>query len=248
MATQSANVRWTYAERVTRSYARSLPALHRVLSRRFPQALWMGNAARREVALTFDDGPHPIDTPALLDVLACQNVRATFFNTGLAYQHNHADARALARDMVAASHQIALHGLSHQPFLHERLRPFVSGLRRLQQWVADATGSALSNFIDVRPPFGLFTNDSLAAMAGAGFRPVMWSSVPFHWHQTFDEAVDQVQRELQPGAIIVLHEGMDAGPNVVALANAVIQRARDAGYTFVTVDDMWRRQREGVCP
>jgi peptidoglycan/xylan/chitin deacetylase (PgdA/CDA1 family) len=230
---------WTYTQRLTRQYARALPSLHRVLRQLFPQALWMGHAAHNEIALTFDDGPHTKDTPALLNVLARHNVRATFFNTGSAFAHQ----RQLAGEMLGAGHQIALHGMQHQPFVHERLHPFVDGLRRLQAQMADATAFEPLHFVDVRPPYGVFTPHALTAMRHAGFRPVMWSSVPFHWHQTFDEAIVQVRRELVPGAIIVLHEGMTIGPSVVDLADAVVCVARDAGYRFVTVQEMWARQR-----
>ena len=230
--------RSTVADRLARQWAKALPSLHQTLSRRFPQALWRGDTARNEIALTFDDGPHSKDTPALLALLAKHAVQATFFNTGTAFAAN----GALAHDVVAAQHQIALHGMLHQPFLHERFRPFIVGLQQLQSLLADATGLPSAQFVDVRPPYGLFTPASLMAMRQAGFRPVMWSSVPFHWHQTFDETLAQVRRELQPGAIIVLHEGMTTGPSVIALADTVIQMAKDAGYTFVTVNAMWRRR------
>lgn len=228
------NTHWTTYERLARRYSRTLPVLHRVLSQRFPEALWLGDPGRAEVALTFDDGPHPNDTPALLNVLARHGLRATFFNTGTAFDGN----QTLARAVITAGHQIALHGMVHQPFLHERLRPFVCGLLELQRALSVATGAMPARFADVRPPFGIFTPHTLTALRQAGLRPVMWSSVPFHWHQTFDETLAQVRRDLRPGAIIVLHEGMPTGPNVAALADAVIRLVRDTGYRFVTVSEM----------
>lgn len=73
---------------------------------------------------------------------------------------------------------------------------------------------------DVRPPYGLFTPPVLDALLRHRYRPVMWSIVPFHWHQMFDEAVVQVERQLGAGALIVLHEGMRAGSDVARLAEA----------------------------
>lgn len=224
---------------VQRRYALLLPGIHRRLSRRFPNALWSGDPDRPEVALTFDDGPHLHDTPALLNVLAHHDVRATFFNCGTQF----AAQPTVGRDMAQAGHQIALHGYFHKPFLHQAVAPFLGELCDLQAMIADVTGQPREQIQDVRPPFGLFTPPVLDALWRRNFRPVMWSIVPFHWHQTFDEAVTQVERQLAPGALIVLHEGMHSGPSVVALAEAVVARVKDAGLKFVTVAQMWQSRR-----
>jgi hypothetical protein len=68
----------------------------------------------------------------------------------------------------------------------------------------------------------------------------MWSVVPLHWRQTMQEALDEIQRQLAPGAIIVLHEAMATGPSIAALTDEVIRRVRDDGLSFVTVDEMWQ--------
>lgn len=224
-----------------RRYARMLPGLHRHLSRRFPQALWSGDPLRREVALTFDDGPDPRDTPALLDLLACRGVRATFFVCGaqLAVRPH------LGRALAEAGHQVALHGYYHKPFLNHAVAPFLNELADLRRLIADVTHRPDETIRDVRPPYGLFTPPVLDALLRHRYRPVMWSIVPFHWHQTFDEAVVQVERQLSPGALIVLHEGMRSGPDVVCLAEAIIERVRDAGLSFVTVEEMWAGRLSG---
>ncbi|MCL6512086.1 MAG: polysaccharide deacetylase family protein [Anaerolineae bacterium] len=224
-----------------RRYAQMLPGLHRHLSRRFPQALWSGDPLRREVALTFDDGPDPRDTPALLDLLARHGVRATFFVCGTQLAvHPH-----LGRAMAAAGHQVALHGYYHKPFLNHAVASFLSELADLRCLVAEVTGQPNALIQDVRPPYGLFTPPVLDALLRHRYRPVMWSIVPFHWHQTFDEAVAQVERQLNPGALIVLHEGMRSGPDVVSLAQAVIERVQGAGFSFVTVEEMWTGRPAG---
>jgi peptidoglycan/xylan/chitin deacetylase (PgdA/CDA1 family) len=223
------------AVEITRRYSRALPGIHRALSRRFPRALWSGDASRREVALTFDDGPHAKDTPALLRVLARHDVRATFFHNGQPL----ANHPALAREVAAAGHQLALHGYFHRPFLHQALSAFVQELADEQRLLAEATGLPTHALRDVRPPYGVFTPHALSALWGANFRPVMWSVVPFHWRQTMGEALAEVERLLAPGAIIVLHEAMTTGPDVAVLADEVIRRVKDAGLSFVTVDEMW---------
>ncbi|BCX02556.1 MAG: chitooligosaccharide deacetylase NodB-like protein [Candidatus Roseilinea sp.] len=227
---------------VQRRYAQLLPGLHRHLSRRFPQALWSGDPLRREVALTFDDGPDPRDTPALLDLLARHGVRATFFVCGAQL----AARPDLGRAMAEAGHQVALHGYYHKPFLNHAVAPFLNELADLRRLIADATRTPDEAIQDVRPPYGLFTPPVLDALLRHRYRPVMWTIVPFHWHQTFDEAVAQVERQLGAGALIVLHEGMRAGPDVARLTEAVIERVRDVGLSFVTVEEMWAGHSSGA--
>lgn len=228
--------------RSVRRYAQMLPGLHRHLSRLFPQALWSGDCDRPVVALTFDDGPHPEDTPALLDVLARYGVPATFFNCGTQL----AAHPSLGRAMAQAGHQVALHGYFHRPFLSPALAPLLSELADLQQLIADVTGRPRDAIRDVRPPYGVFTPFVLEALLRHNYRPVMWSIVPFHWHQTLAEAVAQVERQLAPGALIVLHEGMRSGPRVADLARAVIECVGNAGLSFVTVEAMWADDRPTI--
>src|SRR5688572_26509588 len=87
--------------------------LDKTLRASFPKALWQGNPQRREIALTFDDGPHPSATPDLLALLDLYQVRATFFHVG---QHA-AGAPHLVQQVLAAGHQIGLHGYKHHSFL-----------------------------------------------------------------------------------------------------------------------------------
>jgi peptidoglycan/xylan/chitin deacetylase (PgdA/CDA1 family) len=228
----------TSMRELRRRYDNAQPIAHRVLSRQFPQALWMGNPQRNEVALTFDDGPDAKDTPALLDVLSRHGARATFFNCGTQFVAN----PHLGVAMANAGHQIALHGYFHKPFLHHALDPFVRPLIDLQHMIAEVTGRPAGKIIDVRPPYGVFTPPVLNTLAQHHFRTVMWSVVPFHWRLNFNESLAVVDRGLMPGAIIILHEGMHAGPRVVDLADAVIRHVRNAGLTFVTIDEMWNNR------
>ncbi len=218
-----------------RHYDDAQPIAHRMLSQKFPQALWMGNPQRDEVALTFDDGPDPRDTPALLDVLSRHDVRATFFNCGTQFVAN----PHLGAAMASAGHQIALHGYFHKPFLHHALDPFVKPLFDLQSMIAEVTGRPMHTLVDVRPPYGVFTPAVLTTLARHRFRTVMWSVVPFHWRLDFEESIMAVDRGLAPGSIVILHEGMRSGPRVADLADAVIRRIKDAGLAFVTIDEMW---------
>ena len=128
-------------------------ALHgaeRQIQRRFPELLLMGDPDRSVVALSFDDGPHPHDTPALLAVLARHRVTATFSWLG-----ERAEARPdLVREAAAAGHQLMIHGYRHRSFLIKQREELGAMLAGTQQFLATHSGRDPAQITGVRPPFG----------------------------------------------------------------------------------------------
>ena len=212
--------------------------MHRVLRRRFPDALWMGDTSFPVVALTFDDGPDPRDTEALLRVLDRHGVAATFFLIG-ERARRYPD---LVRAVAEAGHQQGLHGYHHRAFPLQPAPQLAHSLYMTQAALAEATGQPPDQFRDVRPPYGVFTPATLKALRGWGYRPVMWSVVPLHWRQPARQTVREVVEQIHPGAILVLHESLP-GPPVARLADEILPRLQEAGYEFVLVNDMWQTVR-----
>lgn len=212
-----------------------MPKLHTWLSQQFPQALWAGNPHRREIALTFDDGPHPHDTPRLLDLLAKHEVTATFFHLGRrveTFPH-------LVGDVAAAGHQIGLHGYRHYPFPLELPQRLHRQLDRTRLLMGAACNCDPATLRDVRPPYGLFTPGILDRLIDWGYRPVLWSLVPFHWQQPAEVTLEQINRQAKAGSLLVLHEGL-SGPPIAMLAGTIISRLKAANFRFVTVSQMWQ--------
>jgi peptidoglycan/xylan/chitin deacetylase (PgdA/CDA1 family) len=153
------------------------------------------------VALTFDDGPHPDGTPAVLEVLAGAGARATFFVIGeqvLRRPH-------LAAEIVAAGHRIALHGHRHR--LQTRLgeRAVRDDLRRGAAAVEDATGIAPRYH---RPPYGIYSGAGLVAARAAGHEPLLWSRWGKDWRKftTPERIARRAAGRLEPGDVILLHD------------------------------------------
>lgn len=207
---------------------------HAPLRRLFPEALWTGDPTRRELALTFDDGPHPESTPHLLAQLERLDIRATFFQVG----RRAAAAPHLTRALVEAGHQVGLHGLDHRSFLLRSPGEVLEELAAVQALLAEATGRDPVTFRAVRPPYGHFTPALLNALLAAGYVPTMWSIVPLHWLQPAEETIRQVLQEARGGDLLVLHESLP-GPPVTALTDAILPPLLAEGYRFVTIDTMW---------
>jgi len=153
------------------------------------------------VVLTFDDGPHPEGTPAVLGTLADFGARATFFLVGEQVRKD----PALARSIVDAGHEVALHGDRHVLLLRRRVGPFSADLDRASAAIADATGVVPSLY---RPPYGVFSRGTLAHVRGRGLDPLLWSAWGRDWERraTAASISRRVTRRLAPGDVVLLHD------------------------------------------
>ncbi|NJL02887.1 MAG: polysaccharide deacetylase family protein [Spirulinaceae cyanobacterium RM2_2_10] len=216
------------------------PWLQPVLSTAFPDCLWSGDRQQRRIALSFDDGPHPEYTPALLNVLARYPVRATFFWLGVCVERYPEVARAVS----AAGHALGLHGYDHRSFWHLSEAELLTSLQRTQAAIAQAGIPNAAAIRDVRPPNGLFVPHTLTQLRQAGYRPVMWSVVPEDWLCPGVTVVQQrVLRQVQPGALIVLHDGHCGGADVAATTARLLPALLARGYELVTVATLWGDRR-----
>jgi peptidoglycan/xylan/chitin deacetylase (PgdA/CDA1 family) len=200
----------------------------------FPEVLWNGETDERIVALSYDDGPDPADAPQLLDVLERQQVAASFCWFGYGAARHPAIVRAAAE----AGHLIGTHGFDHRSFILEDRATLRRQLAVTRQLLAAAAGRPAEAIRDIRPPYGVFTPDLLADLAAWGFRAVVGSVIPIHWKQPQRTSVEQVLRQVGPGALIVLHES-HGGPPVAQLTEELIVRLRSEGYRFVTHERLW---------
>ncbi|MGN6188920.1 MAG: polysaccharide deacetylase family protein [Conexibacter sp.] len=177
------------------------PALCRSL--RIPRTLPAdGDVAR--VALTFDDGPHPHGTPAVLEALAAAGARATFFLVGEQVRRH----PALAAEIVAAGHALALHGDRHRVQLRLSPRTLAADLDRGHATIAEATGVAPWLY---RPPLGIFSPAGLALVRRRGWAPLLWSRWGHDWrlHRTPGQIAAELTDRLAPGDVLLLHDADD---------------------------------------
>lgn len=182
----------------------------------------------RLIALTFDDGPYPIFTPILLDVLRDLHVPATFFLIGQDAQQ----WPEITQRIEAEGNEIADHTYTHPNLDQENVaqvrKEILEGGDTLWSLSHDPATRTL-----MRPPHGRYTQRTLAIAQSLGYSVVLWTDDSGDWRTI---TVPQLQRHLLEHAtapeIVLLHSGklatIEALPYVVA-------RFRAAGYQFVTV-------------
>lgn len=211
--------------------AHASPALTSITPMRtamLPSLSGIGNP--KHVALTFDDGPDPEYTPEVLARLDEFGVRATFFMLGMMA----ARYPELAREVVEAGHEIALHGYQHRLLLRRGPRATHHDLEHGRRIIEDATGTAVRWW---RPPYGVLTGPSLASARRMRLTPVLWTAWGRDWTTTAtpQSVLRTVRSGLRPGATILLHDSdcTSAAGSSRAMLGALpdlVRRLLDAGY------------------
>lgn len=178
------------------------------------------------VALTFDDGPDPVETLALLALLEREHVAATFFMIG---EHVAAYPQ-IAAQVAAAGFEIGNHTWDHPVLPHLTEAEISTEFARADAAIYAATGSVPTL---VRPPKGAYSPDVLEA---AGRPAILWSIATLDWmHHSVSFAVNRALSHAEDGMIVLMH---DIQPIVVGEAQGIIDGLRARGYGFSTVSDL----------
>ncbi|KPQ07804.1 MAG: putative xylanase/chitin deacetylase [Rhodobacteraceae bacterium HLUCCA12] len=190
---------------------------------------------RPQVALTFDDGPHPQHTPRLLDILAEHRVRATFYVIG-SLVHRYP---AIVQRIVAEGHELGNHTWAHPTLSRHGDHRILSEIDRTQEIIWQTTGHLPVTF---RPPYGAITpRQSRMLHASRNLPTVVWSVDPQDWRRPGPAVV--AQRMLQgagPGAIILAH---DIHAATVAAVPEALNGLYRRGLDCVTLSELigWGR-------
>ena len=195
------------------------------------KAFCKGCNSKKEVALTFDDGPDPTQTPKVLEVLRRYNVKAAFFCVG----DKAKEYPDLVRRIVDEGHIVGNHTYEHNPIFPLFCKVEMEhDLRKTDDILNQITGKKISFF---RPPFGV-TNPTVAAVVRKlGYKTIGWSIRSLDTVRKFsrEQVVKRIESKLHNGGIILLH---DNRKNSESLAEAVIEKIISNGYAIKRVDEL----------
>jgi peptidoglycan/xylan/chitin deacetylase (PgdA/CDA1 family) len=182
------------------------------------------------VALTIDDGPHPVWTPKILRLLDQHHVPALFCMIGNQVLGHEAVARSVVRD----GHQVANHTWSHPTEMGRRpQRHMRRELTRAQEKIYDTTGYAPTLF---RSPGGDWSPALLRAAAKARMVPLDWSDDPRDWSRPGAAAITRRLLAARPGQILLCHDGGGDRSQTYTALRTVIPALQARGYRFVALD------------
>ncbi|HOA99489.1 MAG TPA: polysaccharide deacetylase family protein [Candidatus Atribacteria bacterium] len=188
-----------------------------------------GNSqVRKEVALTFDDAPSPF-TKEVLKILDNYGVSATFFLVGSQVEKS----PEVARQIVAAGHEIGNHSFSHCWSSDDSVETLVEDIKRAEEAIYRATGQVPLYF---RPPGGMVNDKVKEACGQTGYGILLWWVDSRDWLLTEEEILEKVKKEVKDGAIILFHNLA----TTVEVLPQVIEDLRREGYKFVTISQLLR--------
>ncbi|MGN0837165.1 MAG: polysaccharide deacetylase family protein [Akkermansia sp.] len=192
------------------------------------------------VALTFDDGPSPAQTPQALEILRRNGAHGTFFVTG----ENASRNKALLARMVAEGHEIGVHSWSHVQLTRCSAAKLDREIAGTAEVIRSATGRAPKL---MRPPYGA-TNAALnkRMMADYGLRTILWDVDTLDWrHPGVQRVIDTAVGKARPGSIILVH---DIHASTIAALEGIVQGLQARGFKLVTVSQLIALSSSGAEP
>jgi len=190
----------------------------------------------KRAALTFDDGPNPRHTPALLDLLKARNVKATFFLVGKRIR----EFPQLTRRIAAEGHEIGNHGYHHVPITVLPPPLLVREVSRTGELIHEVTKTRPTYF---RPPMGWINGVALGVVRKLGYEPVIGTIHPRDFASPgIDVIVERIRKRISPGSIIILHDGgwrkgVDRSQTIEAVNRVTVEHGQQ-GYRFETLSQL----------
>lgn len=198
----------------------------------FVKATCRGNEKAKRVALTFDDGPDPVATPNLLEVLRHHQIKATFFPIGIKAR----DDPEMIKRIDQEGHIVGNHTFRHAWWTNFL---FSGGLdremRRAQEAIDGAIGKVPAYF---RPPMGLTNPHLRRALKKHGLSVVGWDVRPFDTTAGTEKVIKRVLKKIRNGSIIALHDTGRTPAELVRLTDDLVIKIKERNYTFSDLEEL----------
>lgn len=184
----------------------------------YPDAVFRPAVSGKELFLTFDDGPDPVSTPAILDILGRYNVKAVFFSTGKEAQKY----PGLMSEIRSGGHLAGNHGYEHLDGWKTRTLVYVRNIKKASEFTS---GSLM------RPPYGHIRLRQYRELC-TGYTVVFWDLMPYDFDKRISPAkvLEVMKRKARPGSVIVLHDS--SASSAAVILEEFIKYSIDAGFSF----------------
>ena len=194
--------------------------------------VWRVSTDEKLIALTFDDGPHPHFTDAVLGVLAKYDVKATFFEIG----RNIELYPDVTRRVVADGHELGNHTYHHPHLSRISDEALLGELASCGSAAEKTVGAAPVLF---RPPEGARTPARCKLLGEQGYRQILWSVDTNDWRGHSAEEIGRtVLRSVKAGDIVLMHDYVSRRFQGAAALETIIPALQKEGYRFVTVSEL----------
>ncbi len=209
------------------------------MEQQFPGVFYMaGPEHSSKVALSFDDGPLPGNTPDILDILNEYDIPATFFMLGQEVEAS----PWLVEKVAEHGHEIGNHSFTHRDFTKlDRETIWEEEIKPTGEMIEEITGEYPTL---VRPPYGSITGEQMEKLGEKGYKVVNWSVDigDYELENQPEMLLARLQVQMHPGAIILLHDGGGDRTNTIKMLPEMIEMLMKEGYEFTTVGELISRR------
>ncbi len=180
-----------------------------------------------DIFLTFDDGPHPVATPAVLKILQARKIKGTFFMSGMAIKKY----PSLVKEVDAEEHSIAVHAFHHTRAIALSKKTTMSEIVQTEEAITRAGARAIKFF---RPPYGFFSWNTISAAKELNYKLVMWtiSTGDFRREWSDEQVRTTALTKLTAGAILVFHDNELTKSRVQQVLPGVITGIQERSLAF----------------
>lgn len=198
------------------------------------EVIWEVPTDQKVIALTFDDGPNPVYTPQILDLLEKYHAKATFFVVGSRVKKY----PRVTKELMLRGHEIANHTYHHPNIKKISSQQFQVEIEQTKSSILKTTGITSHLF---RPPGGYYDERIVNAAKQAGCLVVMWS-----WHQDtrdwanpgVNKIVRKVLSNTRNGDIVLFHDNGGDRSQTIGALEKILPRLKQRGYRFITVSEL----------
>ena len=196
-----------------------------VVKELFPNFIWKINTTKKELYLTFDDGPTPEITNWVLKVLSDFNAKATFFCVGKNVE-KHPD---IFQHIIDQDHTIGNHTHNHIKGWNTKTEDYLTNIEK-------ASGIIPSKLF--RPPYGQIKPKQGKKLISMDYKVVMWNVLPFDWDNKVSEktCLNNVISNTKNGSIIVFHDSIKASRNMQYCLPKVLEHFSEKGFVFKSIE------------
>jgi peptidoglycan-N-acetylglucosamine deacetylase len=203
----------------------------------YPEYFYLHSpSSKKQIALTFDDGPDGKYTPEILDVLKEYNVKATFFLLGQNMEHN----PEMTKRIVDEGHAVGNHSYSHPDFRYLDVEDaHQKQVLKTQQVFEDILGFRPAFF---RPPYGAVTDEQIRVLGEESMIIIDWSIETFDWSDTQnspEKILNRIKQYHHGGAVVVMHSAGGDRSNTITVLPQIIEFLQNEGYELVTIEEMF---------
>ncbi len=188
-----------------------------------------GDISKKQVAITFDDGPHPAYTPKLLDILKNNGAKATFFLVGEMAEK----APDLVKREIAEGHNVGNHTYHHVNLTKIPNESVAVEIKACGKVLQSITGKTPHLF---RPPGGDYDKDVAEMAAALGYTMILWTDDPGDYASPGAKVIEtRLLDRINNGGIILIHDGVQ---ETVDILPQLLKYLKDKGFETVTIDEM----------